>query len=145
VGEGSFIVTTTYQHLKIPRREPYYLAIGLALVCVHLARGADTPAALLAVTFLSLFVALMMWRAFRHPPAGMEIAEGEWRIFRGHSQWSVPLREISAVRVMIQRDAPALLALVLKGGRTEFLPPELRPAIGPLAAHLARFGIPVRT
>jgi hypothetical protein len=74
----------------------------------------------------------------------MEIAEGEWRIFRGHCRWSVPLRDIAAVRVIIQHDAPALLALVHKGGRTELLPPELLPEIGSLAGFLARFGIPVQ-
>ncbi len=130
-----------YLYLHIPRRGLLYISIGVWLMVIYtLARGGVSP---VIIALICAFLILSSWRALRDRPAGMEIADGEWRFFVGKRRWSVPLGQIDAVRVLGTREAPAGLALKLRDGEVQVLPAVLAPRIGPLARELDRRGIPI--
>ncbi len=130
-----------FRQLNIPRRGRYYFAFGVGLLFVYWLAIAQGP--LLAIGGVCFFLSTVIWLAFRDPPAGMEIAEGEWRFFIGRRHWSVPLRDIARVRIRRGASRPGVLSLTFKDGRTDDLPEVLWADPERLTPVLAGRGIAV--
>lgn len=133
------MMPTPYHHLQLPRRGPLYAAIGVWLIIMYAAAAMTGSVLIIAAICVTLSAAA--WSVTRKPAAGMEIDGPNWTIFVGDRRWTIPLNQITAVRVLGSRDHPEGLALQLRNGKTSVLPRVLSPRIPPLARALARRGI----
>ena len=124
-----------YLHVRLPHRGPFYFAFGVGLIFAFWLGKIDAPLPILLP--LGGFLAAIFWFAFRDTPSGLEISNGEWRVFVGRQSWKVPLVDIAAVRL---RPGGGLSLKMRDGRETEF-PAMLKPDPGRLRKELAERGI----
>jgi hypothetical protein len=131
---------STFIHLRRPRRVRLYLAAGIGLLCWYAAVETGGPA--FDVLSAAFCISATIWLGARERAAGMEIGSGRFNIFVGPRHWSVPLREIRAVRVQ-HADSGERLVLRCADGRNLGLPRAVTPNLRALERALASRGIPL--
>lgn len=121
-------------------RDPLYIVvtpIGVALFCGALLMAAPWWVLLL----WGLCAALLVWRYFLNPKAGMTLDENGLHVYQDDQAHFFTLDEIEHVRIRYESENPDFVRLYLRDGTGFTMPRDSTPASRTLRKQLTRFGI----